>query len=99
MALSKQQLKHLVSLTHNLKPVIMVGQNGVTENILKELEIALDFHELVKIKIAGEDKEGRAEMIKKLSSASSVEIVQKIGKTLTLYRKNKQKPKIEFSKK
>ena len=99
MALSKHQLKHLVSLTHNLKPVIMVGQNGVTKNILKELEIALDFHELVKIKIAGEDKEGRAEMIKQLSSAASVEIVQKIGKTLTLYRRNKEKPKIELPKK
>lgn len=99
MPLSKNQIKHLKTLSHDLKPVIMVGQNGVTENILKELEIALDFHELVKIKIAGEDKESRAEMIKQLSSAASVEIVQKIGKTLTLYRKNKQKPKIEFPKK
>ncbi|MCW8934334.1 MAG: ribosome assembly RNA-binding protein YhbY [Gammaproteobacteria bacterium] len=99
MALSKHQIKHLVSLTHNLKPVIMVGQNGVTENILKELDIALDFHELVKIKIAGEDRESRAEMIKQLSSAESVEIVQKIGKTLTLYRKNKKKPKIELPNK
>lgn len=77
----------------------MVGQNGVTENILKELEIALNFHELVKIKIAGEDKESRAEMIKQLSSAASVEVVQKIGKTLTLYRRNKEKPKIELPKK
>lgn len=99
MALSKHQIKYLVSLTHNLKPVIMVGQNGVTENILKELEIALNFHELVKIKIAGEDKESRAEMIKQLSSAASVEVVQKIGKTLTLYRRNKEKPKIELPKK
>jgi len=99
MALSKHQIKHLVSLTHNLKPVIMVGQNGVTENILKELDIALDFHELVKIKIAGEDKESRAEMIKQLSSVASVDIVQKIGKTLTLYRRNKKKPKIELPKK
>jgi len=99
MSLSKSQLKHLVALTHNLKPVIMVGQNGVTENIIKELEIALDFHELVKIKIAGEDKESRAEMIKQLSSAVDTETVQKIGKTLTLYRRNKQKPKIELPNK
>jgi len=99
MPLSKKALKHLVTLTHNLKPVIMVGQNGVTDNILKELEIALDFHELVKIKIAGEDKESRAEMIKQLSSVASVEIVQKIGKTLTLFRRNKQKPKIELPNK
>ena len=50
MTLTKLQHKHLITLTHDLKPVIMVGQNGITDNILKELEIALDFHELVKIK-------------------------------------------------
>ena len=99
MPISKHQIKHLKSLSHNLKPVIMVGQNGVTENILKELVIALDFHELVKIKIAGEDKESRAEMIKQLINASAAETVQKIGKTLTLYKHNNQKPKIEFPKK
>ncbi|VAW69716.1 hypothetical protein MNBD_GAMMA09-69 [hydrothermal vent metagenome] len=59
MPLLKKHLKYLISLTHNLKPVIMVGQNGITENILKELEIALDFHELVKIKIAGEEAAGK----------------------------------------
>jgi len=96
MPLSRPQIKYLVSLAHNLKPVIMIGQNGVTENILKELEIALDFHELVKIKIAGEDKENRLEMIEQLTRASSAEAVQKIGKTLSLYRRNNKKPKIEL---
>ena len=99
MPISKHQLKHLKTLTHNLKPVIMIGQNGITENILKELEIALDFHELVKIKIAGEDKESRAEIINQLINASSAETVQKIGKTLTLYRCNNKKPKIELPNK
>jgi len=99
MPISKHQLKHLKTLTHNLKPVIMIGQNGITENILKELEIALDFHELVKIKIAGEDKESRAEIINQLINASSAETVQKIGKTLTLYRRNNKKPKIELPNK
>jgi len=77
----------------------MVGQNGITENILKELEIALDFHELVKIKIAGEDKESRVSIIEQLTKASSAETVQKIGKTLSLYRRNNKKPKIELPKK
>ena len=99
MPLSRPQIKHLVSLAHNLKPVIMVGQNGITENILKELEIALDFHELVKIKIAGEDKESRVSIIEQLTKASSAETVQKIGKTLSLYRRNNKKPKIELPKK
>ena len=99
MSLSKPQKKHLVTLTHALKPVIMIGQNGVTENILKELEIALDFHELVKIKIAGENKASCAAVIEQLIKASNAETVQKIGKTLTLFRRNKTTPKVELPKK
>ncbi len=99
MPLSKSQLKHLISLAHSLKPVIMVGQNGITENILKELETALDFHELVKIKISGENKASCAGVIEQLTAASSADTVQKIGKTLTLFRRNNKKPKIELPNK
>jgi RNA-binding protein len=99
MPLAKHQIKHLKSLTHNLKPVIMVGQNGITENLLTELEIAVNHHELVKIKIAGEDRDKRAEMIIQLTEAVSAEIVQRIGKTVTLFRRNAKKPKIELPKK
>lgn len=98
MPLSKHQIKHLVSLAHHLKPVIMVGQHGVTENLLKELEIALDHHELVKIKIAGEDRDSRQQMIQQLCDASGAQTVQIIGKTLTLFRRNRQKPRIELPK-
>jgi len=99
MPLSRKQIKYLVSLAHNLKPVIMVGQNGVTDNVLQELNSALSFHELVKIKIAGEDKESRAQMIEQLIKSSSAEVAQKIGKTLTLFKRNNKNPKIEFPKK
>lgn len=96
MQLSKQQIKHLLSLSHNLKPVILIGQNGITENVLNELEIALDHHELVKIKIAGDDRESRAEAIETLRNKTSAEKIQSIGKTLTLFRRNIKKPKIEL---
>jgi len=99
MPLSKHQIKHLVTLTHHLKPVIMVGQNGLTENLLKELEIAVNHHELVKIKIAGEDRESREEIINELLKSVSAEKVKAIGKTLTLFRRNTKNPKIEFPKK
>ncbi len=98
MPLSRPQIKHLVSLAHNLKPVIMVGQHGITENLLKELEIALDHHELVKIKIAGEDRDSRQQMIEQLQNETAADTVQTIGKTLTLFRRNKKKPKIELPK-
>ncbi len=96
MPLLKKQLKYLISLAHNLKPVIMVGQHGITDNLLNELKTAIEHHELVKIKIAGEDRDSRNEMINQLIKASSAETVQKIGKTLTLYRRNNRKPRIEL---
>ena len=99
MQLSKTQLKYLTGLAHNLKPVIMVGQHGVTESLLAELEIALEHHELVKIKIAGEDRDSRNEMIQQLCEHSAAEKVQTIGKTLTLFKRNTKKPKIDLPKK
>lgn len=99
MPLSRPQIKHLVSLAHSLKPVIMIGQHGITENILKELDIALNHHELVKIKIAGEDRDSKNAIVEKLCKSSAADKVQAIGKTLTLYRRNKEKPKIELPKK
>lgn len=96
MPLSRTQIKHLLSLTHNLKPIISIGQNGITENVLKELEIALNHHELVKIKIAGEDRDARQSMIQQLCEQTAAEKVQAIGKTLTLFRRDPEKPKIQF---
>ena len=96
MTLSSKQLKHLKSLSHALHPIVTIGQNGITDNVLNELQIALDHHELVKIKIAGEDREARQTMIQELCDKSSAEKVQAIGKTLTLFRRNPKKPKIEL---
>lgn len=99
MFLSKNQLKHLKTLTHHLKPVISIGQNGVTDNVLNELEIALNHHELVKIKIAGEDRDTRQLIIQQLCEQTSAEKIQVIGKTLTLFRRNTKKPKIDLPSK
>ena len=99
MPLSRPQIKYLVSLAHTLKPVVMIGQHGITDNILNELETALNFHELVKIKIAGEDRENKNAIIDQLCKSSAANKVQAIGKTLTLFRRNKEKPKIELPKK
>ena len=96
MTLNKTQKKLLVSLAHNLKPVITIGQNGITDNVCSELEIALNFHELVKVKIASGDREDRKEIIQALCGKSSAEVIQAIGKTVTLFRRNDEKPKIEL---
>lgn len=76
----------------------MVGQKGVTPTLLKELDGALDHHELVKVKLAGNDRESRTESIEHMRSSSDAEIVQIIGHIVCLYRRHPREPKFELPK-
>jgi RNA-binding protein len=98
MSLSKSQLKFLRGKCHALNPVIMVGQKGVTPQLLKELDIALDQHELVKIKVAAEDRETTLGIMDEISGRDGTERVQVIGKMLTVFRRNSEKPVIQLPK-
>ena len=98
MSLSKKQIKFLRAKCHDLKAVIMLGQKGLTEEVLNELEIALTHHELVKIKLAVDDREARKQMIAEICDKSQSEEVQSIGKTLSVYRVNSDKAVIELPK-
>lgn len=98
MSLTKNQIKFLRGLCHDLKPVIMIGQKGLTEGVLDELEIAINHHELIKIKIAMNDREARKEMIKDICDKSLSESVQVIGKTVSIYRRNENNPVITVPK-
>lgn len=93
MPLSQKQIRHLKSLAHHLKPVVRVGQHGIRDSVLEELGIALDTHELVKVKIAAEKAE-RIEVIRRLTEASGAELVQHIGQMAVLFRRNNEKPKV-----
>jgi RNA-binding protein len=88
MSLSKKQLKFLRAKCHELKPVIMMGQKGLTDEVLNELDIALTHHELVKIKLSVDDRELRKIVSAEICKKSRAEEVQSIGKTLTVYRVN-----------
>ena len=98
MPLSKKQIKFLRAKCHDLKAVIMLGQKGLTDEVLKELDIALTHHELVKIKLSVDDRDLRKQLIAKICQKSQSEEVQSIGKTLTVYRVNPDKAVIEFPK-
>lgn len=93
MSLSQKQIRHLRSLAHHLKPVVWVGQHGLSENILEETRIALDAHELIKVKIAAEKAE-RIEIIGKITAATDSTLVQHIGQMAVLFRRNNDKPKV-----
>ena len=98
MSLSKKQIKFLRAKCHALKAVIMMGQKGLSEEVLNELDIALTHHELVKIKLSVDDRDLRKQMIADICEKSHAEEVQSIGKTLSVYRVNPDKAIIELPK-
>ncbi|SJL85329.1 RNA-binding protein YhbY [Vibrio palustris] len=98
MNLSNKQKQHLKALAHNLKPVVLMGANGLTEAVLAEIEIALDFHELIKVKVASEDRETKQLIVDAIVRETGAEKVQVIGKVLVLYRPTEQR-KIELPRK
>lgn len=97
MKLTEQQLKHLRGLAHKLKPVVMVGQHGLKETILEEIENALEFHELIKVKISVGDRDMRDEIIEAILEDSRATLIQRVGNVATLFRRNPKKPKIVLS--
>lgn len=98
MSLSKKQTKFLRAKCHDLKAVIMMGQKGLTEEVLNEMEIALTHHELVKIKLSVDDRDLRKQLITEICDKTQAQEVQSIGKTLSIYRVNPDKAVIELPK-
>lgn len=93
MSLSSKQIRHLRSLAHHLKPVVRVGQHGLRDAVLDEVRLALDVHELIKVKIVA-DKEGRVAMIEQIVQTTGAEPIQHIGQIAVLFRRNPKKPKV-----
>ena len=93
MELTEHQKKYLRGLGHQLKPLIMVGDAGLSESLLAEYESTLDHHELIKVRVRVGDRSARDELINKLCEDSAAVLVQRIGNVALLYRPNlKKKP-------
>ena len=97
MTLNNRQLKHLRGLTHKLQPVVMVADKGLTENVMAEIESALDHHELVKVKLKS-DRATRAAWITEIAERCGAEKVHTIGQVASFFRRNPEKPVIELPK-
>jgi len=95
--LHRAELKFLRSLAHALKPVVRLGQNGLTDAVTRELDGALERHELVKVKLAGDSREARDAQLDALASSAGALVVQRIGHTATLYRENAERPRIDLA--
>jgi putative YhbY family RNA-binding protein len=78
---------------HGLKPIVLIGSDGLTANVLKEIALGLDSHGLIKVRVFGDDREARIAMYESICEQLGAAPVQHIGKLLVLYR-----PKVETEK-
>ena len=93
MTLTGKQKNYLRGIAHNLNPVVMIGGKGLTDAVMNEIELALDQHELIKIKFPSNEKAEKVALLAQITSASSSEPVQLIGRVGVIYRANNE-PKI-----
>ena len=96
MNLTEPQKKTLRGLGHHLKPVVMIGDAGATDNVRAELDGALDRHELVKVSVRVGDRAARDAVIRDLAEQSGSALVTRIGNVALLFRRNPEKPRIQL---
>jgi RNA-binding protein len=96
--LNRKHIQYLRALAHNLKPVVMVGNKGMTQAVIEETDRALTHHELIKVKLAGADHEQRAALAESLCRQTDAVQVNLIGRIVTLYRDNPDQQRIDLSR-
>ena len=94
MPLIEKHKRQLRTLGHKLKPVVIVGNAGLTESVLAETRLTLDHHELIKIKVNAADRVERHRIIDEICAQTRAELVQKIGHIALIYLKNREKRRI-----
>lgn len=93
--LTQAELKNLRRIGHELKPVVLMGANGLTESLIEEVVRALSDHELIKVKLMGDGKAERKGICEQITKTTGATLVQQVGKIALLYKKNvKANPKL-----
>jgi RNA-binding protein len=95
LELTVEQRKYLKAQAHALKPVVMIGSQGLSEAVVKEAERAIAAHELIKIRVLGDERDAREAYLAQLCEALNAAPVQHIGKLLLIYRPA-PKPKLQL---
>ncbi len=88
MELDNATIKRLKGIGHDLKPIVMIGNKGITTNITEEIDRALSDHELIKVKLPAGTKEERDIIGAELAAAANATLVHAIGRMALLLRKN-----------
>lgn len=95
MTLSETQKKYLRGLGHHLKPVIVVGDGGLSAAVVKEFESTINHHELIKVRVRAGDRETRDGIILKMCDQNT-SLVTRIGNVALIFRRNTEKPRINL---
>ena len=85
--LTPTERKSLKARAHPLEPVVVIGQKGLTDEVVKEVDLALKAHELIKVRAAGLERDARRLAFQALCERTGAEGVQHIGKVFVIYRK------------
>ncbi len=86
LTLNAAERRALKARAHHLHPVVMVGDAGLTPSVLQEIDVNLKSHELIKIRVFGDDRAARAALVDDISVKLDAALVQHIGKILVIYR-------------
>lgn len=92
--LTAAQTRFLRGQAHGLKAILQVGGKGITDALVAEVDGALEHHELIKVKVAGDDRDARDAMIGEIAARTDAALVQRIGHTAVFYRQSRDKRQI-----
>ena len=94
--LTNKQRRALRALAHSLKPVVHVGKDGITEQVIMAVDDAIFSHELIKVRILEAASENRRDAARELATRAGAELVSLVGRMVVLYRQHPEEPKIEI---
>ncbi len=86
MSLSGKQLDYLRGLAHSLKPIVAIGQSGLSAAVIAETDLALAHHELIKVRLPAIDRQQRHALLENLAESTESIVVQRVGRNGTLYK-------------
>lgn len=99
LELTQTMRRNLRASAHDLHPVVMIGDKGLTETVIAEIDRSLNAHELIKIRVAGDDRDAREEILQNICEQLQCVAIQHLGKILIVYRPNAKENPSETGKK
>lgn len=95
LQLSADQRRALRARAHSLNPVVSIAENGLTDAVLKEIDTCLKAHELIKVRVYGDDRKARQDYLAAICEQLEAAPVQHIGKLLVVFRENPEKAAVD----